>query len=298
MPLAAATAQPVPPSPPGGAESAPAAAGSGAATAAAIETLQGRVDGLTTRVIGVEAASSQLQRDARAALEIVVDEARREFEVTGGSILTLREEFRQEARTTRQSLGETRQGVELLYAGAQSELGLLRQQLADLTSQVTAGRNAQPQPCPGPAAPADPWTTGRCDPWRTGSSAWQQTPAAGTGAAGTAGSPQGATGAPSAPGAPQPQSWPGTGLTGGGWGGGDGGSGNGFNGKGWGTSDGGWAARGGGAGGGAGHPYGGWGGGGGGGGGAAVSPTGPTRAGSRTATPTGPTTAPGVITPS
>ena len=73
----------MPPGTPRVARSSAAAAPPDAATTAAVEDLRDRVEGLTTRVIGVETAGTTLQRDAKAALELVLVEARREFEVQG-----------------------------------------------------------------------------------------------------------------------------------------------------------------------------------------------------------------------
>ena len=135
-----------------------AAASPGAAPAATVEDLRDRVEGLTARVIGVETESATLQRDAKAALELVLVEARREFEAQGLSLLTLREEVTKEIRGSRHALGETRQAVELLYAGAQEtrqamellytgaqgELAVLRQQLADLAGRAAGGGSGGP----------------------------------------------------------------------------------------------------------------------------------------------------------
>ena len=110
----------------------------------AIGALNGRMEGLTGRVVGSEAAHRALQADARAVLEQLLVQARAEFENQGVSLLTLRSEVQQEALAARQFLGETRLAVEQLYAGAQGEFAPLqqaaqesRQALTDLAQWVS-----------------------------------------------------------------------------------------------------------------------------------------------------------------
>ena len=87
----------------------------------AVISLSGRTEALAGRVVGAETAHRALQEDARMALEQLLIQARSEFEAQGFSLLTLRSEVQQEILETRRFLGETRQAVEQLYAGAQNE---------------------------------------------------------------------------------------------------------------------------------------------------------------------------------
>ena len=73
--------------------------------------LHERVDAVTTRLVGLEAAVLSLQQGAQAALAELLEQAKQEFAGQHSSLAALRTDVQQEAATLRTYLGGTRQEV-------------------------------------------------------------------------------------------------------------------------------------------------------------------------------------------
>ena len=86
----------------------------GAGAGGSADTLHDRVESLTARAIGVEAAVQGLQQGAQAALGSLLTQAQAEFEAQQAALLALRADAQQEASELRCFLGGTRQTVERL----------------------------------------------------------------------------------------------------------------------------------------------------------------------------------------
>ena len=78
----------------------------GAGATDPLEDLRDRVEALTLRVVGMEAATQGLQQGAQSALNALLTQAQGEFEAQRNSLLALRADVQQEAGELRGFLGE------------------------------------------------------------------------------------------------------------------------------------------------------------------------------------------------